>query len=90
MYRKKGYIIARIVGFLAILVMAFVVAIQTPYFQTRLSKLALNQLAATGLVVATPKCGMRVRSFSFEDMKNVLEARLMIEQFSAISRANIP
>ena len=46
MYRKKGYIIARIVGFLAILVMAFVVAIQTPYFQTRLSKLALNQLAA--------------------------------------------
>lgn len=46
-------------------------------------KQALNQLAATGLVVATPKCGMRVRSFSFEDMKNVLEARLMIEQFSA-------
>ena len=46
MYRKKGYIIARIVGFLAILVMGFVVAIQTPYFQTRLSKLALNQLAA--------------------------------------------
>ena len=46
MYRKKGYIIARIVGFQAILVMAFVVAIQTPYFQTRLSKLALNQLAA--------------------------------------------
>ena len=32
MYRKKGYIIARIVGFLAILVMGFVVAIQTPYF----------------------------------------------------------
>ena len=46
MYRKKGYIVARIVGFLAVLVMAFVVAIQTPYFQTRLSKLALNQLAA--------------------------------------------
>ena len=46
MYRKKGYILARIVGFLAVLVMAFVVAIQTPYFQTRLSKLALNQLAA--------------------------------------------
>ncbi len=46
MYRKKGYIIARIVGFLAILVMGFAVAIQTPYFQTRLSKLALNQLAA--------------------------------------------
>ena len=46
MYRKKGYIVARIVGFLAVLVMAFAVAIQTPYFQTRLSKLALNQLAA--------------------------------------------
>ena len=42
-------------------------------------KQALNQLAATGLVVATPGCGMRVRSFSAEDMRNVLEARLMIE-----------
>ena len=46
-------------------------------------KQALNQLAAIGLVVATPKCGMRVRSFTFEDMRNVLEARLMIEQFCA-------
>ncbi|MCR5352199.1 MAG: translocation/assembly module TamB domain-containing protein [Bacteroidales bacterium] len=46
MYRKKGYIVARIVGLFAILVMSSIVAIQTPYFQTRLSKLALNQLAA--------------------------------------------
>ena len=46
MYRKKGYIIARIVGLLAVLLMAFIVAIQTPLVQTRLSKFALNQLAA--------------------------------------------
>ncbi len=46
-------------------------------------KQALNQLVATGLLVATPKCGVRVRSFTFEDMKNVLEARLMIELFCA-------
>ncbi len=43
-------------------------------------KQALNQLTATGLVVATPGCGMRVRSFDSADMRNVLEARLMIEQ----------
>lgn len=46
MYRKTGYIIARIVGLLAVLLMAALVAIQTPYVQTRLSKIALNQLAA--------------------------------------------
>jgi len=46
MYRKKGYIVARIVGLLAVLLMAFIVAIQTPLIQTRLSKVALNQLAA--------------------------------------------
>jgi hypothetical protein len=46
MYRKKGYIIARIVGLLAVLLMAFIVAIQTPLVQTRLSKFALNQLVA--------------------------------------------
>lgn len=46
MYRKGGYIAARIAGLLAVLVMAFLVAIQTPYVQTRLSKVALNQLAA--------------------------------------------
>ncbi|MCR4860635.1 MAG: translocation/assembly module TamB [Bacteroidales bacterium] len=46
MYRKKGYIIARIAGLLAVLVMAAAVAVQTPYIQTRLSKVALNQLAA--------------------------------------------
>ena len=53
-------------------------------------KQALNQLAATGLVVATPGCGMRVRSFDIRDMQNVLEARLMIEQFiarDAVARA---
>lgn len=46
MYRKKGYILARIAGLLAVLMMTAVVAIQMPYVQTRLSKIALNQLAA--------------------------------------------
>ncbi|MBQ6244488.1 MAG: translocation/assembly module TamB domain-containing protein [Bacteroidales bacterium] len=46
MYRKREYIIARIAGLLAVLVMAVLVAVQTPYVQTRLSKVALNQLAA--------------------------------------------
>lgn len=46
-------------------------------------KQALNQLVTTGLVVATPKCGMRVRNFTFQDMKDNWEARLMIEQFCA-------
>ena len=46
MYRKRGYIVARIIGTLMVLVMAALVAIQTPYFQTRLSKIALGKLAA--------------------------------------------
>lgn len=46
-------------------------------------KQALNQLVATGLVVSVPKCGMRVRTFNFQDMKDNWEARLMIEQFCA-------
>lgn len=46
MYRKGGYIVGRIAGLLAVLLMSFLVAVQTPYVQTRLSKLALNQLAA--------------------------------------------
>lgn len=46
MYRKGGYIVGRIAGLLVMLLMAFLVAIQTPFVQTRLSKLALNQLAA--------------------------------------------
>lgn len=46
-------------------------------------KQALNQLVTTGLVVSVPKCGMRVRTFDFLDMKNVWEARIMIEQFCA-------
>ncbi|MBQ9661019.1 MAG: translocation/assembly module TamB domain-containing protein [Bacteroidales bacterium] len=46
MYRKTGYIIARIFGLLAVLLMTAFVAIQMPYVQTRLSKVALNQLAA--------------------------------------------
>ncbi len=48
-------------------------------------KQALNQLVTTGLVVSVPKCGMRVRSFNFQDMKNNWEARMMIEQFCAQS-----
>ncbi len=53
-------------------------------------KQALNQLVTTGLVVSVPKCGMRVRTFNFQDMKNIWEARMMIEQFcahSAVERA---
>ena len=46
MYRKGGYIVGRIFGLLVVLLMAVVVAVQTPYVQTRLSKIALNQLAA--------------------------------------------
>ncbi len=48
-------------------------------------KQALNQLVTTGLVVSVPKCGMRVRTFNFLDMKNNWEARLMVEQFCAAS-----
>lgn len=48
-------------------------------------KQALNQLVTTGLVVSIPKCGMRVRTFNFQDMKNNWEARMMIEQFCASS-----
>lgn len=47
-------------------------------------KQALNQLVTTGLVVSVPKCGMRVRTFNFQDMKDNWEARLMIEQFCAL------
>lgn len=46
-------------------------------------KQALNQLVSTGLVVAIPKCGMRVRTFDFKNLKNIWEARLMIEEFCA-------
>lgn len=46
MYRVRGYIFARIVGLLAVLIMAFLVAIQSSLVQTRLSKVALNQLVA--------------------------------------------
>ena len=44
MYRKRGYIIARIVGFLAVLVMAAILAVQTPLVQTWLSRIGLRQL----------------------------------------------
>lgn len=47
-------------------------------------KQALNQLLTTGLVVSVPKCGMRVRSFNFQDMKNNWEARMMIELYCAM------
>lgn len=48
-------------------------------------KQALNQLVTTGLVVSIPKCGMRVREFSFDEMKENWEARLMIELYCAAS-----
>lgn len=46
-------------------------------------KQALNQLVTTGLVVSIPKCGMRVRQFSFAEMKENWEARLMVELYCA-------
>jgi len=46
-------------------------------------KQALNQLVTTGMVVSVPKCGMRVRTFEFQDMKDIWEARIMIEQYCA-------
>lgn len=46
-------------------------------------KQALNQLMSAGLVTAIPNCGMRVRSFGVEELKQVLTARLMIETFCA-------
>lgn len=52
-------------------------------------KQALNQLVTTGLVVSIPKCGMRVRAFNFQDMKNNWEARMMIEQFCAASAVEL-
>ena len=52
-------------------------------------KQALNQLVTTGLVVSIPKCGMRVRTFDFHDMKNNWEARMMIEQFCASSAVEV-
>lgn len=53
-------------------------------------KQALNQLVTSGLVVSIPNSGMRVREFNFRDMKNIWEARMMIELYcvpSAIERA---
>lgn len=46
-------------------------------------KQALNQLVTTGLVISIPKCGMRVRTFEFEDLKASWEARLMVEEYCA-------
>lgn len=46
-------------------------------------KQALNQLMALGLVDAIPKCGMVVHQYAFQDIKENLEVRLMIEQYCA-------
>ena len=48
-------------------------------------KQALNQLVAVGLVVAIPKCGIKVKSFDFEEMRHIWRARQMIEQYCAAS-----
>ncbi len=45
-------------------------------------KQALNQLVATGVAVAIPRCGIKVKSFSRKDMYNTWMARLMIERES--------
>lgn len=44
-------------------------------------KQALNQLLTSGLVVSLPKRGMRVREFTLQDIKEIMEARMMIESY---------
>lgn len=51
-------------------------------------KQALNQLTGMGLVVAVPKCGIRVKSFNFSEMQNIWNARLMIELYASESAIN--
>ena len=46
-------------------------------------KQALNQLVTTGLVDSIPKCGMRVHAYELKDIRENLEARLMIELYCA-------
>lgn len=47
MYRKGSYIAARIAGLIAVMLLACVVAVQTPYVQTRLTRYALDRLTET-------------------------------------------
>ena len=44
MYRKGGYIVARIVGLIAVILMAALVAVQTPYVQNILSRKLVDKL----------------------------------------------
>lgn len=44
MYRKKSYIVARIFALIFILIMAAIVAVQTPFVQTKLSQKALVKI----------------------------------------------
>lgn len=44
MYRKGSYIVARIAGLIAILLLGGMVAVQTPFVQTRLTQKALERL----------------------------------------------
>lgn len=52
-------------------------------------KQALNQLLSTGLVDSIPKCGMRVHTYEFQDIKENLEARMMIELYCAESAVQL-
>lgn len=45
-------------------------------------KQALNRLVSEKLVVAIPRCGMRVAKFSSKDIHDAIEARIMIETFA--------
>ena len=47
MYRKGSYIAARIAGLLAVVLLGFIVAVQTPYVQTKLTRSALDRLTET-------------------------------------------
>ena len=47
MYRKGSYIAARIAGLLAVVLLGFIVAVQTPYVQTKLTHSALDRLTET-------------------------------------------
>lgn len=45
MYRKGAYITARVVGLVVILVLGILLAVQTPFVQTRIARVALNRIS---------------------------------------------
>lgn len=45
-------------------------------------KQALNRLLSEGLVISIPRCGMRVRRLEQNDIREAIEARIMIESYA--------